>query len=766
MFIDTGIHEVFRLARRTGLMLGVGWLAISTVHAETTDATNDGATNDGGGIVVTATRRAQVLDKVPLKIDALNQAQMDQRGIRAIDDVARYTPGLLFTQTGGVAGNSSTNISIRGIASNVGSATTAIYIDDTPIQIRNIGYFGGNPYPRLFDLDRVEVLKGPQGTLFGAGAEGGAVRFITPNPGLDHFSEYARGEVAATEHGGISYETGAAIGGPIIKDTLGFRLSASYRRDGGYIDQIDATTGKELNSDVNWSRTTVVRGALTYTPTSALTITPSIFYQDQYQNARDQYWESFSNLGTANYKDGNTIAEPTRDRFVIPAVHGEYDFGGAKLVSNSSYFWRRQEQVLDYTNYLRALNTGNALTTLAGLYPSSAKVTTYQRNFTQEVRLQSNHGGRIDWTVGAYYSDQRQSQQNLTDSSALGGNAVNGYAYTDAVWSKDQQIAGFANIDVHITPKLTVSAGGRVSHLTFTFSDAAGGTVNGGDTFVSGRTSETPVTPKFGIAYQADAHTLLYANAAKGFRQGGAQAPVPATFCSADLATLGVSQSPTSYKADSVWSYDGGVKAGLFGGKAHIDANAYWIKWNNIQQSVSLPNCGFSYITNLGKADSRGVDLTFDLQVAKPLKIGANLGYNRTTYAGDVVGGAGVLLAAQGDRIGGPQLTGTGWGQIDIPLGGDHQGYLRGDVTFRSKGISPDPATFSYDAGLTATRPSAEVSLRMGTTWQGADVSFFINNLTNNTAALSRTHDVAGSSLYYDYGYRPRTFGLTLTYKN
>lgn len=746
---------------RAGFLAGVAFVSVTSGVAQAADADTG---NEEGAIVVTATRREMTLDKVPIKIDAFSKSQMDQRGVRSIDDIARYTPGLLFNNTGGVSGNTSNSISIRGISSDVGSATTAIYVDETPIQIRSIGYFGGNAFPRVFDLERVEVLKGPQGTLFGAGAEGGAVRFITPAPSLEGYSAYGRAELSTTHNGAPSYEIGAAIGAPIAQDLVGFRLSVSQRRDGGYIDRINAVTGAMVDKDANWERTTVVRGALAIRPVPELTITPSLFYQKQYQAARSSVWEQYSDSEDADYRSGNTLSEPRRDRFYLPAVKLEYDGDKIMVVSNTSWFDRRQIITLDYTSYLRAIRTGDAVTPVSTLRPSSSTVVTGQANFTQELRVQSKPGGPLDWVVGFYYSNQRQVSDNNTISSNPAA-AVDAKSYIDLVNSKDEQIAGFANLDYHVNDKLTLSAGVRVSQMKFSFTDAADGPVNGGPSYVEGNTKETPVTPKFGVAYQANENMLLYANAAKGFRQGGAQGPVPAEYCAADLASLGISKSPTTYGADSVWSFDGGIKGALMGGRMHLDANAYWIKWNNIQQPVNLPNCGFQYIENLGKANSRGVDVVVDFRLAEGVSIGGNVGFNRTTYAEDVEGSGGTLLAAKGARIGGPQFTGAAWAQLDFPVTQEVDAYFRADTTFRSRGPALDPNTFSFDAGLTPTESSAVVSARLGAKLAAFDLSLFANNIFNDSKPLSRTHDVAGSSLYYVYVNRPRTIGLTLTYR-
>jgi iron complex outermembrane recepter protein len=165
---------------------------------------------------------------------------MDAQGLKNIDDLTRLTPGVTFSRNGSGTNcnDESSDINIRGIDSSAGASTTGFYIDDTPVQARHIGFGSVNAFPALFDLDRVEVLRGPQGTLFGAGAEGGAVRFITPEPGLTEYSGYDRAELAFTQFGAPSYEAGAAFGGPIIDNVLGFRVSTSYRFDGGWVDRV------------------------------------------------------------------------------------------------------------------------------------------------------------------------------------------------------------------------------------------------------------------------------------------------------------------------------------------------------------------------------------------------------------------------------------------------------------------------------------------------------------------------------------------------
>lgn len=316
-------------------------LAGAAGQAVAADAESGGAVSVEE-IIVTATRRPEEISKVPVNITAYTPQQMDEQGVRQIDDISRLTPDLQFTHTSGAAGNNSSNISIRGVFSDVGAATTGIYIDDTPIQMRNVGYWNANAFPKIFDLERVEVLRGPQGTLFGAGAEGGAVRFITPEPSLQDHSGYARAEVADTKGGAPSYEIGGAFGSPIIDDKLGFRVSAWGRTDGGWIDRVSPDTGQTVESNSNRENSVVLRGALTARPIDALKVTASMLYQDVYDHDRNQYWSTLSDPSNDRYDQASRVRQPARDQFYLPALKVQFDLEKVSLISNTSYFYHRR----------------------------------------------------------------------------------------------------------------------------------------------------------------------------------------------------------------------------------------------------------------------------------------------------------------------------------------------------------------------------------------------------------------------------------------
>ncbi len=295
--------------------------AAGTSHADTTPAEETAGPLQE--ITVTATRREESLSRVPLSVTALTQDAMDLRGIKDFQDVARFTPGVNIDNSG------TNNISIRGIASSGGAGTTGIYIDDTPIQIRALAFNPDDALPKAFDVDRVEVLRGPQGTLFGAGSEGGTVRYLTTQPSLTTNSFYSREEVSFTEGGAPSYEGGIAAGGPLIDGTLGARLTVWYRRDGGYIDRIDPTTLALQDKNANFDETVLYRLAAVWAPNDHWTVTPSIYYQDRYRNDVESYWPIYSNPGNNQFVSADPTQRTDPDRFYLPALKIEGNLGFA-----------------------------------------------------------------------------------------------------------------------------------------------------------------------------------------------------------------------------------------------------------------------------------------------------------------------------------------------------------------------------------------------------------------------------------------------------
>lgn len=486
-------------------------------------------------VTVTATRQATTISRVPMSITAFTQADMDARGVKDMSDIATQTPGITFTR--GNTGASS--ISIRGLASSAGSATTGVYIDDTPIQARSVGYGSGNTYPTVFDLERVEVLRGPQGTLFGAGSQGGTIRFIQPEPSLTTSSGVARAEMSSIENGDLGYEVGYAAGGPIVADKLGFRISGFFRHAGGWIDNVWGTAtavspSGELGPDsvrfqregtlpdANWGETKAFRLALKYAPTENISITPSVSYESNYVNSISQaFWPGVSDYHTGDFvnvvwpatvdadraalRRSDTTHYPFNDRFVLAALRVNWDMGPITMISNSSYFDRTMDTVNDYTTTTYLRFSGRAVPR-----PGDSGYTTRdnsQQNFVQEIRFQPlDPDGRFNWVVGGYYEQRDQVADQKVYSNHLGQdehvlNAVtdgapfgpghtayenyygialgpDGHTWHGYFNDKDEQFAAFAQTDFKLTQRLKLTAGLRYSRLENSSAAAYGGPEN------------------------------------------------------------------------------------------------------------------------------------------------------------------------------------------------------------------------------------------------------------------------------------------------
>jgi outer membrane receptor protein involved in Fe transport len=830
-------------------------------------------------LVVTATRQSQALSKVPLSVTAFTQEKMDSQGVRTVEDVMRLTPGIVFTP-----GRLSSNIAVRGITSAAGSATTGVYIDDTPIQVRKVGTSAGNAYPIVFDLQRVEILRGPQGTLFGAGSEGGTVRFIQPEPSLTTRSVYARSEFSSTAHAESSYEGGVAFGGPLVEDKLGFRVSGYFRHDGGWIDRVAGlftvldSTGKAgveslrfnpssvYDTNTNWSEAKAFRVALTAKPTESLKITPSIFYQRQYTHdnvldivpaASDFSSGKFvipQNLPRVDAAHialpGAKLNEPASDEMILPSVAVDWDLGFATLSSNTAGFYRYNQIQPDYTQLYETTYARRQVPVAGDFAISPAE--NRQQGITQEIRLQGKLlSDKLSYTTGLFYSKQRQgaiqnSQVNFVSLVSSIANAtvpgfpapapavnngapfgpgysayINYYGvgllngvttYFAHLVTHEEQEAVFGEFSYDLTDKLKVTVGARYGENTVELVPHYDGPNSNLNTprgyacvpgtgspgapacipvaigqfkpgegpfapaFVTGAASGSGHTfnPKVGVAYQADSNNLYYATVAKGFRPGGAQQRQPST-CNDQLSSLGYfgangrPESPTIYDSDSVWSYEVGAKNKLFDGRLSFDSSVYYIEWKEVQSSVSLSTCAQSFFDNLGDATSKGFDLQASVIPIDGLVLNAAVGYTDATYNEDTILG-GRRLFSKGSALSGNQApwTVTLSGQYDFTLPKTSiEAYVRSDFTYTSEADKTgptDPLSVSYDPVLPVRTSTKLLNARAGTKFRDADLSVFVNNITNEHPYLGLTHTI-NQPYWTTTTQRPRTVGVTLSYR-
>jgi iron complex outermembrane recepter protein len=754
--------------------------------AKPAEQTSSSVSSDGE-IIVTANKRAELLSKTSISVSALTKAALDSQGIKDVADIARTSPGLTFQVNDGF-GN--TNISIRGISSRIGAATTGIYIDETPVQMRIGNELVLQPiYSSIFDLERVEVLRGPQGTLYGSGSEGGTVRYLMTQPSVTEASGTGRAELATTKNGAPTYEIGAAIGFPVIDDVLGIRASAWQRREGGWIDRIpttiiaDGSTGKK-NS--NSRDLTTLRLALLWQPSSDFSLSPSVMYQRNSAHDTDLNW-----VKDGSYQQEYKIAQPVKSHYVIASNTMKLDVGTVSVSAISSYLRAKgyslyDETYLDGSAILGAFDFvdptlgGNAmiLPSLPDFF-ASYETRSNVRQFSQELRFASNDDDRFNWTAGLYYqhtrsvSKQREFEPDFDDLlGAVGGGTTEeffgvpllpgGVSYLQDIETKDWQIAGFANATIKLVDRLKLELGVRYAKTSYDFDMYQDGPWNGGPLRSNGKQQEKPFTPKIGLAYDVDGG-LIYANAAKGYRIGGANASLAGNAACANeiQETFNQPDVPRTYSSDSVWSYEVGAKGRALDRRINFAASAYWVDWKGIQSQVSL-KCFFNFVANVGTAVSRGFDFSVNGRVTDAITLGADIGYNDARYSKDY-NFNGTLLAKKDDQLPTPPWTVHVFADVREPMGANEI-YGRVDYTYNSPYNRLPSATVKggNDVTIRRARRLSQLSTRLGYRLGEWDVSLFVDNVLNDHAEQFRTR-YSDTAYYFAARPRPRTIGVTVT---
>jgi iron complex outermembrane recepter protein len=744
--------------------------------ADTTAANPNSALTE---VVVTAERRTERLMDVPMSVQAFSPEALDEKGIHNIDDLSRVAPGVTFLRNGmSASGNyndEDSDVSIRGIDSTAGASTTGIYIDDTPIQTRHLNFGTVNPYPELFDLERVEVLKGPQGTLFGSGSEGGTLRFITPAPGLTEYSGYARaefGQISALTQCN-SYGNPTNFGPPCYGGSALFYPSAP-------------TVTGTIEPNSNWHDTDTFRAALRWAPAEGLTIDPSIYVQSLHINDTGAYWENISDPADNVYRSGNAQRNPSTDPWWIAALKVNWNLSWATLVSNTSYFSRQQHSVSDYTQWISTVFDFNEYPPVGDA--SSSYFTDHQNNFSQEIRLSStDSAAALQWTIGGFYLHANENSTEFIyspDACSVPGlpcSMGTNLAYLQPRFSMiDKQEAVFGEASYKLSSLFKFTAGLRYSKLDYSgvvqeyeegiFGESSVNTASSG--------SDKPLTPRFVFDYTPDSDTLYYASAAKGFRPGGINTHLPPP------CTVGLPALPSTFSSDSLWQYELGTKDSFLDRHLQVSASIYYIKWKNIQQFVYL-TCGLGFDYNLGELTGKGGDIEIDWRVTPDLTLGLTAAYTDSAFDGPISLAGIYPLVSSGDH-----LQASPW-NTDLNLeyvwnAFNRKPYIRLDYQFATAqhSLVPylDPANAPNDDPTLPGLPEIRVlDIRAGMRFSGMDLSLFVHNALDYHTQIFASRDLAttllngyaqsnGSVLDFDNNYfarglPPRTVGVTLTYR-
>jgi len=739
-----------------------------------------------GDIIVTALKRPQALQDVPASVTILSADLLRRLNAQDFSRVADSVPGLAFATTG--PGNSQYIIRGIGGVGFVQSPTTGVYLDETPLQTRALRGFS-QPDPQLFDVARVEVLRGPQGVLFGSSSMGGLVRIVTNQPDPTKIAALGQASVSTITDGGTSWDGKAMLNLPIVADILALRVSGGFVRQGGWIDDLRPATGdltenagtSAVRKDVNWTRTGTVRAALRWKATPSLTITPSLIWQDAYSNADRPHSDvTFGKRARLKARYADTYA---KDRFAIGSLLIENRFdalGGFTVSSNSSWLDRRNRLSFDVTGFDSPIVEDIVGPGPGGkLFPTPLKDFGRTKQFTQEVRAVSDGPGRLQYVFGALYRDLHQdSGRTITVADLFGvtaplplGASSPAVIQDTTVRFRESEIAAFGELTYAVVPKVKVAAGARVfAYRQREASRRYGiGGVAGGDLAYDydERNRENGVTPRFTLSYEPSRAATLYASYSQGFRTGGVNAPVTDDICSAaERRATGIPDVPPPYDSDRTDNYEIGAKTSLWGGRVRINGAAYAIDWKDYQQAFQTA-CGInnattiSFTVNAGRVRSRGGELEVSVSPIQGLDLHAGGSFTDATYRNDVPN---LLLPAGSRVLDVPRWLWNVRGEYETALtdgltgnlfaaarhvGGSNSGFGEGEVL-------PRPAYTLVDA-------SAGVTMR-----GGLGVDLFVTNLFDAVPVFGQEFTTSPGNTtatsYFSYLVGPpRTVGIRLT---
>ena len=673
-------------------------------------------------VIVTAERRSESIQEVPLSVTAISGETLEKFDDLGFNDYAHTIPNLSFGTGSDFGVTNGRTVTIRGITGGryrSGLATTSFYIDDTPVPL--------SLDPRVLDLERIEVLRGPQGTLFGSSAMGGTVRVITKAADSKQVLGSIDVQGFDINHGGAGYDLSGSVNVPLIPDELALKAAVynSYKpgiftrqwgiaTTPGYIVPASQTPGAE--SHVGDDSEVGGMVSLTYTPAAipGLTATPMVIFQSARSNGMPLADFSPANLVQIRPLD---VGESTLDRWSFEGLTLKYHAPFGTFISSSTGFHR---EALDNEDGTEASQTvfGPAYATppLGPVYlPSPAPSFLDLTAFTQEVRFESSFEGPAQVILGGYYNHgTSHTGQDITEPLVAGQ-----YGYIQDVPHANNEVAEFADLTVTPLSGLELSAGVRAASLQFKQHNFWYGWINGGVTDVFIAHSESAVTPRYTAKYQIEPGAMVYASAAKGFRNGGANS-VPDQ-CGA---------AGGEFKSDSLWSYEIGSKNTLFDGRMNTRVAAFRIDWSNIQQSILLP-CTYSVTSNAGAATSTGAEFEADIAPLHGLNLSFAAGYDDAKITSVPAGATGFVVGQALNGV--PKVTASLLGEYTVPT--DYgAGFVRAQYSFTGRSVS-----YSVIPVQDGGRPRASyslVDLHVGATTGQWETSLFAKNLFDVRANL------------------------------
>jgi outer membrane receptor protein involved in Fe transport len=712
-------------------------------------------------IIVTATKRVEPIQDVPISISAITADDVRTRGLTQYADFLNSVPGVFYQDSGPGKGT----IRIRGISGVEGGvpSTTATYFGESVTSI--LTNQGGKPNLRLVDIDRVEVLRGPQGTLFGADALAGVVRIIPSAPQADAFETRIGVRGFATAHSSDeSYHAEGVLNVPLITNRLAARVVAYRDRIAGYIDndfagqpEIDYSDGFGLPSgslvspaipafrhkDVDIEDTWGVRGALRWNVNDQFTIDLTHVAQDVQQDGepfvQDAVGAFAQSRGTEVFQRGGY-----GERLNLTSLVGDYAWTNLALTSVSSWTKLQRfanQDVID----LAAQGLGVPL-------PWTLLDRSEGRLFTQEIRLQSRNESRLQWLIGAFYLHATSDAAQLIPDFSCPACLPTVLAGQDFAFSvgptrifEQEQRSAFGQASLRFAERWTLGVGARYleADLTSPFPALDGILSGGAPTPPTVEGSNDEFNPSGFLRFEPNADLTAYLQASRGFRSGQANQALPDP-CSADAQGLNV-QPITD--PDTLWNYELGVKSRHANGRLTVNAAVYRYRWSGVQLLALLP-CGFAVIVNGGDAIGKGAELELVAEPTDAWRMNLSVAYNHSEFD-KVVPSSGYT---EGQRLpDAPRVNGSAGLQRSFHLSGQWGGFIRGDYTYVGNVISQYGPIRAYDT----------TNVRLAFQRNDLSLELFGRNVFDERGILTRGDPAFGSHLTLT---RPREVGVEARY--
>lgn len=661
-------------------------------------------------VVVTATRRSESAQNVPMSISAVSQADLENAGATRAADIVNMVPGLAYTENSvGQAVLAIRGIQTSAVTGNV-QQPVEIYYDDVPILDMTIPWTV--PALQLFDVNRVEVLRGPQGTLFGAGALSGALRVITNKPDLTAYHAAFEGDLTSTDGGGAGGAANLMVNAPLIPDQLAVRGVFYYDYTPGWID--NPTLGEKRT---NSAKVSGGRIETKWKPVDNFELVATAAQEDTVPHDSN-YVPYGSNSDVAD----NRVRNYNTDHLKILNLAATYSMPWASLTSSTSYLDRTATSSLDFSGEASELDGLMAIAPLIDLF--------HTNDFLQEVRLASSQEHPFKWLVGGFFENYNFNDCETITQAGVAGLGYNPSNYLESICihTKIADQAGFAEASYDLLDDLTLTAGARYSRYSITTTEY--GALNGSDLFdgppftLQRRAKNSAVTPKVSLSYKLNKEAMVYVLADKGFRTGNANlAPAKDPFTGMAL--------PQSYAPDELWNYEVGAKMTFFD-RLRINADVFYIDWKKIQLQVRAPVSGIPYTDNAGTARSKGVELQVVGKPTKSMEVGTSLAYTDAKLVSVSPG----VAAEVGDQLpGSAPFTAYVYGQYDFPVFDSADLSLRADYSFTGREYTTldnknNPTALNYG---NYSAIGAEATLHVGR----YQVGLFGSNLANSRKRVS-----------------------------